>query len=192
MLIESNSEPPGSVRLFSSDCRFFWGEANGLKFPSTLRCGCVLNSVSKDDSCCVTPKSPPTSTLRITQMTSETKRQPSQCRAHPWPRPLPPNTQTLPTPEKSVSTASALKAKEMCAQHMLLPLNNAQGRLWHMSEEGPNSCKEGFLVDSDTQKSLPESEELETSSCSSCLCLNSENSGKAEFLKLKMLPFGYD
>lgn len=75
LLIESNPEPPGSFKLFSSDCRFFWGEANGLKFPSTLRCGCVLNSVSKDDSCCVTPKSPPTSTLRITQMTSETKRQ---------------------------------------------------------------------------------------------------------------------
>lgn len=70
LLIVPSSEPPGSFRLFSSGCLFFCGEANGLKFPSTLRCGCVLNSVSKDDSCCVTPRSPPTSTLRITQMTS--------------------------------------------------------------------------------------------------------------------------
>lgn len=73
LLIVPSSEPPGSFRLFSSGCLFFCGEANGLKFPSTLRCGCVLNSVSKDDSCCVTPRSPPTSTLRITQMTSEEK-----------------------------------------------------------------------------------------------------------------------
>lgn len=70
LLIVPSSEPPGSFRLFSSGCLFFCGEAKGLKFPSTLRCGCVLNSVSKDDSCCVTPRSPPTSTLRITQMTS--------------------------------------------------------------------------------------------------------------------------
>lgn len=73
LLIVPSSEPPGSFRLFSSGCLFFCGEANGLKFPSTLRCGCVLNSVSKDDSCCVTPRSPPTSTLRITQMTSVEK-----------------------------------------------------------------------------------------------------------------------
>lgn len=70
LLIVSSSVPPGSFKLFSSGCLFFCGEANGLKFPSTLRCGCVLNSVSNDDSCCVTPKSPPTSTLRITQMMS--------------------------------------------------------------------------------------------------------------------------
>lgn len=63
--------PPGSVKLLSAVSHlFFCGEAKGLKSSWTLRCGCVLNSVSKEDSCWVTPRSPPTSTLRITQITS--------------------------------------------------------------------------------------------------------------------------
>lgn len=63
--------PLGSVKPLSAVSHlFFCGEAKGLKSSWTLRCGCVLNSVSKDDNCWVTPRSPPTSTLRITQMTS--------------------------------------------------------------------------------------------------------------------------
>lgn len=66
--------PLGSLKLLSvASCLFFCGEAKGLKSPCTLRWGWVLNSVSNEDSCWVTPRSPPTSTLRITQITSVKK-----------------------------------------------------------------------------------------------------------------------
>lgn len=144
LLIESNSEPPGSFKLFSSDCRFFWGEANGLKFPSTLRCGCVLNSVSKDDSCCVTPKSPPTSTLRITQMTSETRKQLMSMSSTPsqGPKQLPPRTSTTTrTIERSVLLYVILEA---CSQNSPVHLHcvkfyifgNVKFKLWNKFSRG--------------------------------------------------------
>lgn len=64
----------GSPRLLSvASGLFFCGEANGLNSPCTLRWGWVLNSVLKEESCWVTPRRPPTSTVRITQITSEHK-----------------------------------------------------------------------------------------------------------------------